>query len=232
MGGRGASSSVGKGVSSGKSGSAGTQRQLDKINELARGTGGRTEMETMLNGMKTGTEFSLLKTTNGLVDSYTTLKKTGKDSWTSNNGVNATKKVSTSDIIRRLKNNGGNLVTGGIDTSSHVKITGRQRKAADGLTYAKGTYDILMGGVSAGKSGRRKTEVSGRITSYNGNQYGVAKTTGGYNITHLKTGLLVNYGAVKRGDVANTIKEADKIFKQNSRRFEQAEDEFKRTRRG
>lgn len=73
MGGRGESSSVGKGVSSGKSGSAGTQRQLDKINELARGTGG-------------------------------------------------------------------------IDTSSHVKITGRQRKAADGLTYAKGTYDILMGG--------------------------------------------------------------------------------------
>lgn len=225
MGGRGASSSVGKG------GSAGTQKKLDKINELARGTGGRTEMKTMLNGMKTGTEFSLLKTTNGLVDSYTTLKKTGKDSWTSNNGVNATKKVSTSDIIRRLKNNGGNLVTGRIDTSSHVKITGRQRKAADGLTYAKGTYDILMGG-SAGKSGRRKTEVSGRITSYNGNQYGVAKTTGGYNITHLKTGLLVNYGAVKRGNVANTIKEADKIFKQNSRRFEQAEDEFKRTRRG
>lgn len=225
MGGRGASSSVGKG------GSAGTQKKLDKIHELAYGTGGRKEMRTMLNRMKTGTEFSLLNTTSGLVDGYTTWKKTGKESWTAKNGINKPTEATTSDIIRKLKNGGGKLVTGGVDLSSHVKITGRQRKASDGLSYAKGTYDVLMGGVSAGKFGRRKTEVSGRITSYNGNQYGVSKTKGGYDITHIKTGLKVNNGAVKQGNVANTIKEADKYINRNSKSFEKAADEFKRTMR-
>lgn len=92
------------------------------------------------------------------------------------------------DLARRAMNNFNRFYPGVGTTESHVKIDGR-RRTIEGTTVEGGTFDILARGKN---STFVKKEVRGNLTTINGQQYGIRKLDGEYNITHTGTGLLVN----------------------------------------
>ena len=89
-----------------------------------------------------------------------------------------------------------------------TKITGRAI-SRNGLKYSAGEFDILCRKI--GEPYKRML-VSGKITEYNGIQYGINGKLGCYKITHIPTGYSINDWQILRTleDVANYIS-SDKV---------------------
>ena len=166
----------------------------------------------------------------GVANDIVTWEKMDDGTWRGDNG----RRIDNSDLARRVYNGGpiNKLAPGEISTESRVEVTGRPGREIDGLIYASGEYDIRVSGARVGTDGPRKISETGRITTYNGTQYGVKNNGGDYQITHIPTGLSVGAQNVRTlADASDFIKAVDKRINANGDIRVEA-DRFKRMIRG
>ena len=167
----------------------------------------------------------------GVANDIVTWEKMDDGTWRGDNG----RRIDNSDLARRVYNGGpiNKLAPGEISTESRVEVTGRPGREIDGLRYASGVYDIRVAGSRVGADGPRKISETGRITTYNGTQYGIKKTSAGdYQITHIPTGLSVGAQNVRTlADASDFIKAVDKRISANGDIRVEA-DRFRRMIRG
>ena len=78
----------------------------------------------------------------------------------------------------------------------------------------------------------RKVEQAGKITTYDGVQYGVARSGGEYFTTHIPTGMLIGRGQKNMSGVAAQIKDVHKRFVKSNMDLSKTEEKFKNTLRG
>ena len=166
----------------------------------------------------------------GTVEYARTYIKQQDGTWKSTDWYDANMLPLSSYQIGKRIQNGKTLIAGVPDTASSVQITGRPGKEYNGLTYAKGTYDIIR---RDDKFGRVKSSVEGSITSYDGVKYGVTKDSSGYVITHIPTGMRVStlqsYKLKTLNDVSNHIKDVSDYIRKNSSYIDKAANQFSKT---
>lgn len=187
-----------------------------------------SEIKSVLETMDDKTTFYQVSERGGVLLGINKITKNGEDSYTVN-GVNK----SASELARNIRDGSKNFSVSQPDTSSHNKITGRKTETYDDLKFKSGTFDVAQHRNPYGKDGGakvRKVELSGKITTYDGVQYGVNKRGGEYFTTHLPTGMLIGRGQKTMEGVASQIKETSKRL--SSMDLKKATESFKNTIRG
>lgn len=140
---------------------------------------------------------------------------------------------SMSDVVRNLHDRGGTKQAEKPDISSHVKITGTRTQTVDGLKFKDGTYDVNKNMNAPGRGVKsRKFEQAGKITTYDGVQYGVAKSGGEYFTTHIPTGMLIGRGQKNMSSVVTQIKDTHERLVKGRMDLSETEKKFKNTLRG
>lgn len=188
----------------------------------------RSEIRSALETLDVGTSFYTVSEREGELLGSTHIVKTGEDSFTINGNAKELR-----DVTKLLYENGGAKQAEKPDTSSHVKITGTRTRTVDGLKFKDGTYDVYKNINAAGKGRKpRKFEQSGKITSYDGVQYGVAKSGGEYFTTHIPTGFLIGRGQKNMSGVVAQIKDTHERLIKGRQDLAKSEKKFKNTLRG
>lgn len=221
------SATSGTGSGSAGAGNVKTASNIDDnmLRELngALATGTRSQLRSILDTLDDGTTFYLVNDDNGILISTLEVKKKGSDDF-----IIGDQPKDAVNAVRLIQNAPGKAKDTMPDTSSHVKVTGTKTETYDGMKFKTGTYDIAK---RTAQKKNNKVEQTGKITNYDGVQYGVAKSGGEYFTTHIPTGLLLGAGQKNMKDVVNQIRTVhDRLIKgkDNSR----AEKRFKDTIRG
>lgn len=216
-------------------------RTVELVNEAieAKANDSRSGLRQALEAINEGQKISTYsgeyyqgsaREVRGVANYIVTWEKMDDGTWRGDNG----RRIDNSELARRVYNGGpiAKLAPGEISTESRVEVTGRPGREIDGLRYASGVYDIRVSGTRVGTDGPRKISETGRITTYNGTQYGVKNYGGDYQITHIPTGLSVGAQNVRTlADASDFIKAVDKRISANSDIRVEA-DRFKRMIRG
>lgn len=183
---------------------SGSNVGLKALNELDTDSR-RSEIRNVLEVLDKGITFYQVSERDGILKGVNKITKNGEDSYTVN-GV----ELCTLDVIRKIRDGSKEFTSSQPDTSSHVKITGTTTQTIDGLKFKDGIFDIIQYINLYGKEccrKARKVERTGKITTYNGEQYGVNKNSGEYFTTHIPTGILIGGGQKNMSGVVSQIKE-------------------------
>jgi hypothetical protein len=145
--------------------------------------------------------------------------------------VTVNKEFTASELARKYDGSGASKFHSEMpDTSSKVSITNNNKVVHEGMTFTSGTYDIIKGGLNRA----RKYSEKGKVTTYDGQQFGVAKRDGKYFTTHIATGMAVSQrGASSWSEVAEHIKAGAEIVRKKGTRFiEESTRRLNKTLRG
>lgn len=110
------------------------------------------------------------------------------------------------------------------------KHTSTKTTTRGGLDYRNGQFEIRAMEYA---TGRRVIPVEGKVTEYNGTEYGVRGQSGDYAVTHIPTGLRVSNGKTIKtlDEVSRFIKEVDVKVQGDKARIDKLAEEFQRQRK-